>query len=160
MEFEKRLERAIERGQRVRDRKGRAAAEEAMSEEDLKTLHSRYRLELSDHVESCLKRLADYFPGFQFQTVVGEEGWGARISRDDLVASRGAAQSLYSRLEMLVRPFTSSHIIELAAKGTIRNKEALNRNHFQFLSDADLESYRELIDLWVLEYAEKFAAEA
>ena len=40
----------------------------------------------------------------------------------------------------------------------IHNKEVFNRTHFQFLAEADLDSFRELIDLWVLEYAEQFAA--
>lgn len=159
MDFEKRLEKAIERGQRTRRLQGRRQAEEALNEEQLKALHSRYRVELSEHIDDCLKRLADRFPGFDYQTVVGKEGWGAKISRDDLVpSSRGKMTSAYSRLEMYIRPYSPAHIVELVAKGTIRNKEILNRTHFQFLSDVDLDSYRELIDLWVLEYAEKFAA--
>jgi len=159
MDFEKRLEKAIERGQRTRDVKGKLQAEKAVTEEEMRSLHSQCRLELSDHIERCLKRLADRFPGFDYQTVVGEEGWGAKISRDDLnLARRGKSNALYSRLEMYIRPYSTAHIVELVAKGTIRNKEILSRNHFQFLSDVDLDSYRELIDLWVLEYAEKFAA--
>jgi hypothetical protein len=59
---------------------------------------------------------------------------------------------------MLVRPFSSTHIIELAAKATVRNKEIFNRSHFQFLNQIDVDSFRELIDLWALEYAEQFAA--
>ena len=46
MEFEKRLERAIVRGQQAKDAHGRAQAERAMSEEESKTLHSRCRLNL------------------------------------------------------------------------------------------------------------------
>jgi hypothetical protein len=159
MDFEHRLERAISRGEQTRDREGRAQAEQAMTEEELKTLHSRYRLDLSEHIEDCLRKLADHFPGFQFATIVGEEGWGAKISRDDLrLGERRQPTSLYSRFEMLVRPYSPAHIVELAAKGTIHNKEVLNRQHFQFLSQVDLDSFRELIDLWVLEYAEQYAA--
>jgi len=122
-------------------------------------LHSKIRLDLSEHIEGCLQKLADYFPGFRFQTVVGEEGWGAKISRDDFKKTAGRdAQSGYSRLELVVRPYSSSHIVEIAGKGTVRNKEIFNRNHFQLLSQVDKESFSELIDLWVLEYAEKYAA--
>lgn len=161
MDFEKRLQRAIVRGQQTRDSRVRERAEEAVSEEDLRTLHSQCRLELSEHIETCLKQLADHFPGFRFQTVVEEEGWGAKISRDDVSGGRGRpVENRYSRLEMLIRPFSSAHIIELAAKGTVSNKEIFNRSHFQFLSEADVESFSELIDLWVLEYAEKYASRA
>jgi hypothetical protein len=158
MDFEKRLEKAIERGRQTRESEQRLREEREMTEEELKQLHTRYRLELSDHIESCLRKLADYFPGFQFQTLMGEDGWGARISRDDVNLASRSAGNLYSRFEMAVRPFSSVHIVELVAKGTINNKEVLNRNRFQFLKQADTQSFREMIDLWVLEFAEKFAS--
>ena len=159
MEFEKRLQRAIERGRQSRDEVGRARSEQQLNEEQFRQLHSKCRLDLSEHIEKCLKKLADHFLGFRFETLVSEEGWGAKISRDDLKMRPGKRPAaVYSRLEMVVRPFSESHIIAIAAKGTIRNKEVLNRTHFQFLSQADIESFSELIDLWVLEYAEKYAA--
>ena len=61
---------------------------------------------------------------------------------------------------MLVKPYTSSRILELLARGAIRNKEVLSRNHFQFLAEADLDGFSELINQWVLEYVEKFSATA
>lgn len=159
MEFDKRLERAIQRGQQTRTRKGREEAEKLLTEEELRTLHSQCRLELSERIEACLRQMADHFLGFRYQSIVGEEGWGARISRDDINIQPGGRKSTrYSRLEMLVRPFSQAHIVELVAKGTIRNKEVMNRNHFQFLSQVDAESFCELIDLWALEYAEQYAA--
>ena len=103
--------------------------------------------------------MAERFPGFAFETVVGEDGWGARITRDDLTGRRGRpVEALFSRLRMLVRPYSDVHIVELVTKGTIRNKEIISRNHYQFLSQVDMDSFRELVDLWVLDYAEKFAA--
>lgn len=160
MDFDKRLEKAIERGHKQRESVGRAKAEQAVSEDDLRTLHSKCRLDLSEHIEKCLKALADRFPGFRFQTVVEEDGWGARINRDDLVVDRGRrSDNRYSRFEMLIRPFSSAHIIEMVAKGAIRNKEVISRSHYQFLSECDLDSFAELIDLWVLEYAEKYASQ-
>ena len=156
MDFEKRLERAITRGRERRVHSGRLEAERALNEEELRALHSKYRLDLSEHIETCLKKLSEHFLGFQYKTIVGEEGWGARISRDDF--SGGRARNKYSRLEMTIRPFSSARIIELAAKGAIRNKEVFNRTHFQFVDQADIDSFRELIDLWVLEYAEQYAS--
>lgn len=159
MEFEDRLQRAIERGRQTRDERGRAAADEAMTQEEIRNLHSRCRLELTERIEECLRRLADHFPGFEYQSIVSDEGWGARITRDDLLVKPGQrAENAYSRLEMLISPLGTAPIVELVAKGTIRNKEVFNRKHFQQLSRVDLESYKELVDLWVLEYAEQFSA--
>lgn len=161
MEFDKRLERAIIRGRQTREAKGREAEEQAITEEELRALHSRYRIELSEHIEACLRKLAEHFPGFEYQTIVSEDGWGARISRDDVTGGRGRKlRTRYSRLEMVIRPFSSAHIIELTAKAAVRNKEIYNRTHFQFLSQADMESFTELIDLWALEYAERYSAQA
>ena len=49
-------------------------------------------------------------------------------------------------------------MLDIAAKGTVRNKEVLSRNHYQRLADVDLQSFRELIELWVLDYAELYSA--
>jgi len=159
MDFDKRLERAIERGQRSRDEESRADAAKAMNEQDLRNLHSSSRLELTEHIEKCLKGLGDHFPGFEYSTIIEESGWGSRVRRDDLGIKARKAENFYSRMEMVVRPYTSTHIIELAAKGTIRNKEVFNRTHFQFLFEVDTDSFCELIDLWVLEFAEKYASQ-
>jgi len=160
MDFEQRLKRAIARGEQSRDQKGRAAADKQMTEEEYRQLHSSIRLELSEHIEKGVRQVADHFPGFRYQTVVGEDGWGARIVRDDFIIEDGKKSNAYSRLELLIRPFTEAHIVELSAKGTIRNKEAISRNHYQFLDKVDTDSYSELIDLWILEYAESYSAEA
>ena len=160
MDFEKRLERAIQRGERTRANKGAAERRNALNEDELRNVHSEGRLKLTDHIEACLKKLADHFPGFEYKTVVGEEGWGASIKRDDLdLSRRSGSRSVYSRLEMLIRPFSSTHIIELTTKGTIRNKETQNRSHYQFLTEMDTDSFQEMIDLWILEYAEQYAAD-
>jgi hypothetical protein len=159
MNFDQRLERAIERGQRKRSADDRERAERAMTEDELKNLHSKARLELSEHIETCLKRLPEFFPGFDFISLVGTDGWGAKISRDDLATGTGKnLNRLYSRLEMVIRPYSPSHIVELIARGAIRNKEVLSRSHFQLMSQLDLDSFRDLIDQWVLEYAEKYSA--
>jgi hypothetical protein len=159
MDFEKRLERALTRGASTRANLEQAQSDRKMSDEQLHTEHSRCRLELSEQIETGLRKLADYCPGFRFESIVNDSGWGARVSRDDIALVRGrSAGTEYSRLEVLVRPFNSARIIELVGKGTIRNKEVFHRTHFQFLNQVDLQSLLNLVDLWVLEYAEMYAS--
>ena len=158
-DFEKRLQRAIQRGEHRSNAKAREARAREIDENECKQLHTKYRLQLSEQIESCIRRLPEHFPGFQFETIYGERGWGAACGRDDFgSASDGTRTSYYSRLEMTVRPYSPLHVLDLAAKGTIRNKEVFNRNYFEKLSEVDPETFTELIDLWVLEYAEQYAA--
>ncbi len=83
---------------------------------------------------------------------------GCPITRDDLNLTRGrTGDSLYSRLEMIVSPLGTVPIIELVAKGTIRNREVFNRRHFQSLDEVDLTGFNSMINLWSVEYAEQFA---
>jgi hypothetical protein len=158
MDFRARLQKAAQRGQQARDARRSEAEARAMSEEECRRLHTGFRLPLSEHIERCLRELADRFPGFQIQTVVDESGWGAVVSRDDVGLVDGRRGSFFSRLQMVVSPYSKYHVLELAAKGTVRNKETFSRNHYQRLSDADEESFRELVELWVLDYAELYAA--
>ncbi|MCH9655889.1 MAG: hypothetical protein K0U86_01560 [Planctomycetes bacterium] len=161
MDFEKRLKHAINKGRAAKDEELQQDVGKKMSEEEFRNLHLKYRLELTEHIDACLKKLTDHFPGFQFKTLMEEDGWGSRITRDDVSLSTGKkAQSLYSRLEMIVRPFTETHIIELVAKATIRNKETYNRSHYQFVAEADMQSFQDLIDIWILEFAEEFSFQA
>jgi hypothetical protein len=158
MTFDDRLRQAIERGHQRSAFLAREAAAKALTEEEYRRLHSELRLRLSDHIESCLTRLPNYFPGFQHETMFGDRGWGGACFRDDLVLARGSRTTTYSRLEMTIRPYSSLHVLDLAAKGTIRNREAFNRNYFEELATADEPKFRDLIDAWVLEYAELYAA--
>lgn len=160
MDFDQRLERAVERGRRRGARRAEEEAQRAMNEEECKRLHSQHRLELSDYIAECLKRLPDHFPGFRVEPVHGDRGWGAAVSRDDVNPRpvAGGRSSVFSRLEMTVAPYSQYRVLDLSARGTIRNKEVFNRNHYQRLEDVDFDSFRELIDLWVLEYAELYAA--
>lgn len=159
MSFDDQLRRAIERGHMRSEAKAHEAVQKAMTEEEFKRLHSTHRLELSDHIESCIRRLANHFPGFRFETMLGDRGWGAACYRDDLQITRGTRSSVYSRLEVTVRPYSQTlHVLELTGKGTIRNKEVFNRTWFESLEELSIEKFRDLIDAWVLEYAELFAA--
>ena len=158
MSFRERLQRASERGKQTRAAQLNEAAAKAMSEEECRRLHSQYRLSLTEYIENCLRELADNFPGFRLETIVDETGWGALVSRDDVSLGAGRRGNLFSRLQLVVSPYSKYHVLELAAKGTVRNKEVLSRNHYQRLADVDLESFRELAELWVLDYAELYSA--
>ena len=159
MDFKKRLEQAIKRGTQLNASRAEAEAQKALDEQEFQRLHSQYRLELSERIEKCLRQLGDQFPGFRFETIVGEKGWGAAVSRDDLQIRRGMGRTNYfSRLEMVIRPINEYHVLDLAAKGTVRNRELFNRAHYQPLGEVDMATFRERVDLWVLEYAELYAA--
>lgn len=166
MDFEKRLQQAIQRGQKVSDDKDQARVERAMGEDELRKLYADFRIQFSEHIEHCLRQLADHFPGFQFRSVVGDEGWGGEIARDDLGVGTGKSQPrnyysrFFSKLHLVIKPFSSAHIIELVGKGTIRNKEIFSRNQYQRLPDVDTTVMIQTIDQWVLEYAEKYAGQA
>jgi hypothetical protein len=158
MDFEKRLEKAIQRGRKTGDAKERAESDKTTSEEELKRLHSQLRLELSEYIEKCISSLPNHFPGFQFETVVSSKGWGAAVQRDDIgVGADRKRDNFYSRIEMVIRPRGKYNVLDMAAKGTVRNKEIFNRNHYQRLSEADVDTFKEIIDIWVLEYAESYA---
>lgn len=159
MDFDQRLQKAIERGQRRGDARALAEAAKTVNEEELRRLHSQYRLELSEHIERCIHSVLQHFPGFQVETVYGERGWGAACRRDDVrLLGRGQRENYYSRLEITVRPYSSLRVLELTAKGTVLNKEVLNRQHYEAVVDADLAKFLELVDGWALEFAELYAA--
>lgn len=157
-DFEDRLQKAIQRGQQARVADGAATEADAATEEQLRQKHSQLRNEISEHIETCLRKLCEHFPGFDYSTVLNEKGWGARISRDDIKLGRGTAKNEYSRLEVLVRPFNDTHILEVATKGTIRNRESLNRTNFRFLKEATSDVLKQIVDGIVLEFAEQFSA--
>ncbi|HET6426637.1 MAG TPA: hypothetical protein VFG20_23295 [Planctomycetaceae bacterium] len=159
MDFNERLQRAVERGQSRRDAELRAQSQALLTEEQFRALHSQARLELSDHLEAALQQLADTFPGFTYQTVATPEGFGAKISRNDLRSRPGKPIGQeYSHLELIIRSYSSGHLLEIGCRGAIANKEVLQRSHFQMLNRLDIDTFRETIDHWILEYAEKFAA--
>jgi hypothetical protein len=158
MDFNDRLKNAIDRGQKRQEARQKDAAAAAMSEAEIKQLHTKYRLQLSEQIETGLKRLADHFPGFRLETLYGDRGWGAAATRDDLKITRGVKREEFSRLEITVRPFSALQVLELQSRGTIHNREVFNRHYFDKLPDVDAAEYQRLIDNWILEYAELFAA--
>ena len=158
MDFNDRLKSAIDRGQKRQEARQKDAAAAAMSEAEIKQLHTKYRLQLSEQIETGLKRLADHFPGFRLETLYGDRGWGAAATRDDLKFTRGTKREEFSRMEITVRPYSPLQVLELQSRGTIRNREVFNRQYFDKLPEVDAAEYHRLIDNWILEYAELFAA--
>jgi hypothetical protein len=158
MDFRERLQRAAHRGQQARDAKAREAAAKALSEAECQRLHREYRLELIDHIERCLRQLGENFPGFHYEDIASDRGWGGAVRRDDFGLSGGRRDNLFSRLELVVSPHNQYHVLDLTAKGAVRNKENFSRNHYQLLKDADLDAFRNLIEQWTLDYAEQYAA--
>ena len=158
MDFRERLQKAANRGIRSRAEREHAEAAQALNEEECRRRHSALRLELCDHIEACLRQLSDNFPGFNFSTIADDKGWGAGISRDDLVIASGKRQNLFSRLQLTVGPYSPDYkVLSISAKGAVRNKESFVRDHFQSIEDLDEQKFRELIELWVLDYAEQYA---
>lgn len=157
-DFDERLQKAIGRGQKARDAEGAAVGAEKANAEDLRAIHSKLRIVLSEHIENGLRKLCDHFPGFEFSTIVNEDGWGARITRDDINLRGGTNRNLYSRLEMVVKPFSDAQILDLSTKGTIRNRESLNRSNYRLLSEATEDELKEIIDNLVIEFAEQYSA--
>ena len=160
MNFGERLQRAADRGREARDVQARAEAAKALDEAQCQRLHIQHRLELNDHIESCLKQLADNFPGFVYEAVVSERGWGGLVRRDDLSLSSGRRENFFSRLQLTISPYNEFHVLELLAKGAVNNKESFSRNYYQLLQDVDVDTFRGLIEQWTLDYAEHYAAAA
>lgn len=157
--FEKRLSKAVERGQQRGADLAREERQKALTEEELRKLHTAYRLQLSEHIEQCLKQLPNHFPGFQYETMYGDRGWGGACSRDDVGSGIDRRRAnFFSRLEMTIRPYSDLNVVELSAKGTIRNREVINRTHFELIGEVDTDTFVNLIDVWILEYAELYAA--
>ena len=57
-----------------------------------------------------------------------------------------------------MRPYSNLHVLELVAKGTVHNREVFNRTFFEELAEADADRFLDLVDAWVVEFAELFAA--
>ena len=159
MDFDNELEAAIKRGQQRSEFLQNSAKQAAMSAEEIRNRHNDFRLHLSDHIEECLKKLANHFPGFEYETIYGSRGWGGAVSRNDLDRGRdGRAGSFFSRLELTVRPQNEFNVVNISGKGTIRDKEIFSWNHFEEISEAKNEVFEQILDKWILQFAEQFAA--
>lgn len=157
-DFSSRLESAIARGKRRAEIKANQQREQQLSEEELRRLHTSYRLSLSERIEIAIKRVADHFPGFRQESIFGEAGWGSACYRDDLRIENGRRSNQYSRLEMMIRPYSDLHVLDLKGKGTVVNRELFNRSHYVNVAEVDSDEFEQLIDTWAIEYAEMYSA--
>lgn len=158
MDLQKRLQDAINRGQQ-RPANQKSGTDGELSPEELKNLHNSFRLELSSYIEDVMNQIIDQLPGFDRETLFGEKGWGVAIYRDDLVLSKSVRRNDYSRLEIFVRPMNDYFVVELAAKATIRNKEVWKRSIYKPVTEAEMETFKEQINLWAVQYVELYAAD-
>ena len=159
MDFDDKLQQAIQRGQERTNARTTAKKLEEMSKEDVRNRHNDFRLSLSDHIEVCLKQMANHFPGFDYETIYGAKGWGGALTRNDIDRGPdGREGTFFSRIELTVSPLNEFNVVNIAGKGTIRDKEIFVWNHFEDIHDANQESLEQMLDKWVLQFAEQFAA--
>lgn len=159
MNFDDQLKQAIHRGQETASRNRDSSEQQALTADALRNMHNQHRLALSDYIETGLRRLVEHFPGFRYETIYGDRGWGGALFRDDITRiGGGQTGSFYSRLELTVRPLNEFNVVNIAGKGTIQNREYFNWNFFRDIPDVAIDEFEKQIDAWILVYAEKFAS--
>ncbi len=159
MDFEDQLQKAIQRGQERTAARSSAKKQAETSKEEIRNLHNAFRLNVSEHIETCLKQLALHFPGFDYETLYGTKGWGGALSRNDIDRGPdGKAGSFFSRIELTVRPQNEFNVVNITGKATIRDKEIFTWNHFEDILEAKQDSLEQMIDKWILQFAEQFAS--
>jgi hypothetical protein len=159
MEFEDKLQKAIQRGQDRTVARSSAKKQAEASKEDIRNCHNEFRLNLSDHIEKCLKQVSQHFPGFDYEILYGSKGWGGAMSRNDIDRGPdGKTGSFFSRIELTVRPQNEFNVVNITGKATIRDKELFTWNHFEDVLEAKQASMELMIDKWILQFAEQFAA--
>jgi len=98
MDFDKKLENAIERGQQRNTRLKDAERQKTLSAEDLRNRHNEYRLDLSEYIEINLKKMAQHFPGFERGT---DRQTAERIQRRQYRGQRHDSRQRVVRMEPL-----------------------------------------------------------
>ena len=106
--FDQRLSKAIERGHQRNAERLRAERAKALSEEELRQLHTRYRLQFSEQIEQV--PAADcraIFRGFSTRRCMAS-GVGVEPAAATICDPGGAARraNYFSRLEMTIRPYS------------------------------------------------------
>jgi len=159
MDFESELEKAIQRGKSMGEAQNDANKQAATSKEQLRNKHNELRLNLSEHIETGLDKLSNHFPGFEYETLYGHRGWGGAVARNDIDRGPdGKTGTFFSRCEITVRAQNEFDVVNITGKGAIRDKEIFTWNHFEDIPKADQAEFEAVIDRWILEYAEQFAA--
>lgn len=156
--FDEQLKQAIERGQKTNQARQRQAEKEKLGAEELKRRHMEFRLAISEQIEKSLQALAHQVPGFEYENIYGDRGWGGAVARDELSIEQGRRTNVYSRLEITIRPLTELAIVNLTGKGTIRNRESFARKHHREIAEAEMEDFLTMVDRWILEYAQLYSA--
>ena len=156
--FDDQLKQAIQRGMKTNLARQKEVEKQQMNAEDKKRCHTDFRLAISERIEQTLGQLINQLPGFEYENIYGDKGWGGAVSRDELNIQRGKRNNVYSRLEITVKPFTELSIVNMNAKGTIKNKEMFTRRHHQQVSEAEMSEFLEIVDRWVLEFAQLYSA--
>lgn len=159
-DFKSRFESAIQRGQQRRDHSADEAKRKELTEEELRRLHTSFRLTLSERVEAKIQDIIDAFPGFRQEALFGEVGWGTACYRDDLLILNGRRSNQYSRFEMVIRPYSDLRVLDLKGKGTVKNRELFNRAMFRNVDEVDVQEFDDVIDAWTIEYAEQYASKS
>ncbi|MCD0460386.1 hypothetical protein [Roseiconus lacunae] len=157
-DFKSRLQSAIQRGEQRRDQSQNEAKRKELTDEELKRLHTSFRLSLSERIDAKIRNIIDAFPGFRQEALFGEVGWGTACYRDDLLIQSGRRTNQYSRFEMVIRPYSDLRVLDLKGKATIKNREFFNRSLFRNVDEVEIEEFENIIDAWTIEYAEQYAA--
>ncbi|KAA5540734.1 hypothetical protein FYK55_20325 [Roseiconus nitratireducens] len=157
-DFKSRLESAIQRGHQRREQHASEEKRKELTEEELKRMHTSYRLALSDRIEKKVHSIVDAFPGFRQESLFGEVGWGTACYRDDLQIESGRRSNAYSRFEMVIRPYSDLRVLDLKGKATVKNRELFNRAFFRSIDEVDVAEFESIIDAWTIEYAEQYAS--
>ena len=158
MNFEEQLKKAIERGQKTNSHRQKEVEQEKLSVEGLRRKHTSFRLSISERIEETLTSLSNQIPGFEYENIYGEKGWGGAVWRDELSIVQGRRTNIYTRLEMTVKPLTELGIVNLAAKGTVKNREVFARKHHREIEEAEVDEFIKQVDRWVLEFAQLYTA--
>jgi len=133
MDFDKKLENAIERGQQRHTRLKDAEKQKALSVEDLRNRHNEFRLDLSEYIEVNLNKMAQHFPGFEYETLYGSKGWGGAIHRNDLDrGDDGKAGSFFSRIELTVKPQNEYNVVRPIVRNPLLSETDYAKQKFDF----------------------------
>ena len=157
MNFDKRIQRAIHRGQQGSVIKSGAPTAKPSSARQHEKIHTEVRDELIEHLDYCLASVAKHFPEFRVQTIVSENGWGTRMAADHAAAkSKKKTPSAKSFFEILVPPLQDRPVIELKSRATILDQEVFLRTHYQPLDAIDFTSLARVIEKWCLDFVESY----
>jgi hypothetical protein len=159
-DFEERLKKAIELGQKTHAARQAEVKHAEWTASRLRIRHNDFRLSLSERIEGTLKALVNQLPGFEYENIFGDRGWGGAVSRDELDLKRGQRRTIFSRLELTIKPLTELSIVEIAAKGTVGNREIFVRSHHRPVQESEPEEFFDIIDRWVLEFAQLYSSAA